>query len=354
MKPGRGSPSKLVRTPKRAPSPKAREHSSRRSYPAAASVAVTANLIATIQRRLLETISSAEERRRSPAGVADMFVRLFRKLTKVGGIAVYLRDEQTGEMRGLAEAGGAQGPLAEQWTSVLERIERGARVATSDPVLVYPLKPIGRLDGLLVVQRSRPFPFQDRTIVNLLDAVTPWLAVALDHARLAQKYAQKIVRIQCLEEVSDVLNSTLDGEEKLRRALEISLRLVDAEAGVLFLLQADGRTLTACVAAGDKASAIKDVQSRVAESVMRTGKSVLIVDAGRERELNELTGWESLLPVRTLASVLVRIGTTSLGVLEVVNKRGGRPFSNWDLLELASLSNQLALALDHARLNRRP
>jgi hypothetical protein len=340
MKPGRGSPSKLVRTPKRAPSPKAMEHSSRRSYPAAASVAVTANLIATIQRRLLETISSAEERRRSPAGVADMFVRLFRKLTKVGGIAVYLRDEQTGEMRGLAEAGGAQGPLAEQWTSVLERIERGARVATSDPVLVYPLKPIGRLDGLLVVQRSRPFPFQDRTIVNLLDAVTPWLAVALDHARLAQKYAQKIVRIQCLEEVSDVLNSTLDGDEKLRRALEISLRLVDAEAGVLFLLQADGRTLTACDAAGDKAT--------------RTGKSVLIVDAGRERGLNELTGWESLLPVRTLASVLVRIGTTSLGVLEVVNKRGGRPFSNWDLLELASLSNQLALALDHARLSRRP
>ncbi len=353
MKPGRGSPSKPVRTRKRAPSPKVREHSSRRSHPAAASVAVSAKLIATIQRRLLETISSADERRHSPAGIANMFVRLFRKLTKVGGIAVYLRDEQTGEMRGLAEAGGAQGSLAEPWTSVLERIERGARVATSDPVLVYPLKPIGRLDGLLVVQRSRP-PYQDRTIVNLLDAITPWLAVALDHARLAQKYAQKIVRIQCLEEVSDVLNSTLDGAEKLRRVVEISLRLVDAEAGVLFLLQADGRALTACVAAGDKASAIKDVRSRVAESVMRTGKSVLIVDAGRERELNELTGWESLLPVRTLASVLVRIGTTSLGVLEVVNKRGGRPFSNWDLLELASLSNQLAIALDHARLSRCP
>lgn len=327
---------------------KRRSRQARRS----AALAVSATLIATVQRRLLETISSAEERHRSPAGVADMFVRLFHKLTKVGGIAVYLRDEQTREMRGLAQAGGPQGPLAEQWNSVLERIERGGRVVTSDPLLVYPMKPIGRLDGLLVVQNGRPGKLSDRVIVGLLDAVSPWLAVALDHARLAQKYAQKIIRIQCLEEVSDLLNSILDRDEKLRRALEASLRLVDGEAGALFLREGAGLTFTAAVVAGDKSSAAKGIRSSLAEAVMRDGKSVLVKDARQDPRVGESNGWGMLFPVRTAVSVLIRVGTRSLGVLEVVNKRGDRPFSNWDLLELSSLSNQLALALDHARLSR--
>ncbi|GIW54945.1 MAG: hypothetical protein KatS3mg082_1349 [Nitrospiraceae bacterium] len=257
--------------------------------------AVSADLVATVQRRLLETISSAEERRRSPAGVADMFGRLFRKLTKVGGIAVYLRDEQTREMRGLAEAGGPQGPLAEQWKGVLERIERGGRVVTSNPLLVYPMKQIGRLDGLLVVQNGQPGKLSDRAIVGLLDAVSPWLAVALDHARLAQKYAQKVIRIQCLEEVSDLLNSILDRDEKLRRALETSLRLVDGEAGALFLAESAGHRLTAAVVAGDQASAAKGIRSGIAESVMRDGKSMLVKDARLDPRVGESNGWGGAL-----------------------------------------------------------
>jgi len=38
-----------------------------------------------------------------------------------------------------------------------------------------------------------------------------------------------------------------------------------------------------------------------------------------------------------------------VGVLEVVNRRSGKPFSNWDVLELASLSNQFGLAIDNLR-----
>lgn len=39
--------------------------------------------------------------------------------------------------------------------------------------------------------------------------------------------------LQCLEEVSDVLDSTRDGGETLRRAVETALRLVDEEAGAV-------------------------------------------------------------------------------------------------------------------------
>ena len=38
-----------------------------------------------------------------------------------------------------------------------------------------------------------------------------------------------------------------------------------------------------------------------------------------------------------------------MGVLEVVNRRSGKPFSNWDVLEGASLSNQFGLAIESFR-----
>ena len=51
----------------------------------------------------------------------------------------------------------------------------------------------------------------------------------------------------------------------------------------------------------------------------------------------------------SLVSVPVRMGTQAVGVLEVVNRRSGKSFSNWDVLELASLSNQFGLAIDNLR-----
>ena len=50
-----------------------------------------------------------------------------------------------------------------------------------------------------------------------------------------------------------------------------------------------------------------------------------------------------------VVSVPVRAGIHGAGVLEVVNRRSGKPFSNWDVLELASLSNQFGLAIENFR-----
>ena len=58
-------------------------------------------------------------------------------------------------------------------------------------------------------------------------------------------------------------------------------------------------------------------------------------------------GWQTALPVASLVSVPVRAGVLAVGVLEVVNRRSGKPFSNWDVLELASLSNQFGLAIEN-------
>ncbi len=304
-------------------------------------------LIRSLQRGLFETLSGSEGEGRSPISVSAAFVQSFQQLTKVRAIAVYARDEQTREMTCLAEAGSSDASVAGKWREGLARAEQNSQVSSGDLYGVR-LHRIGRMDGVAMFLTGKSQRLPSRKLLAVLEAVEPWLAVLLDHARLTVKYAAKILRIQHMEQVSDLLNSSLAEEEKLRRALDAAVRLVEAEAGALFLSAGDG-ALTLCTVAGERAAGLSALHSPIATGVHRTGQAVLITRGEQDTRLVAGQGWQAALPVASLVSVPVRMGTQAVGVLEVVNRRSGKPFSNWDVLELASLSNQFGLAIDNLR-----
>ncbi len=304
-------------------------------------------LLRTLQQGLFNTLSSAEGEGRSPIGVAAAFVQLFVQLTKVQSVALYLRDEQTREMACLAEAGGSDPSVTELWQEGLKKAEQHAQIVSGELYGVR-LHRINRLDGVAMFRIGKSQRLPSRKLLSLLTAVEPWLAVLLDHARLTVKYAAKILRIQHLEQVSDILNSSLAEEEKLRRALDAAVRLVEAEAGALFLASPEG-TLSLSAIGGERVAGLSALTSNIAAGVHRTGQAVLITQGRQDPRLVSGQGWQAALSVASLVSVPVRMGARAVGVLEVVNRRSGKPFSNWDVLELASLSNQFGLAIDNLR-----
>lgn len=345
----RRPPTKATRktnTTKRSAAPSA----GRKARPSRSSKSSSESWIRTLHQRLLETVSSSEEESRSPIAVAAMFVQQFWQLTNVNAIAIYVRDEQTKEMTCLAEAGGGDAPGAKEWQSVLARAEREGR-ASSGALQAFTLHRVGRLEGLILIHTGSTAGKDRRRILDTLAAVQPWLAVALDHARLTRKYAAKILRIQHLEQVSDVLNSSLTEDDKLRRAVDSAVRLLEAEVGALFLA-GQHAALQLRAVAGDRAESIKGLDSPIAAGVAKSGQAVLVKDGTQDARLAANEGWQGTMPVRTLVSVPVRAGQEMVGVVEVVNKRTGKPFSNWDLLELSSLSNQFGLAIDNLRLKK--
>ena len=304
-------------------------------------------LLRTLQQGLFNTLSSAEGEGRSPIGVAAVFVQLFLQVTKVQAVALYVRDEQTREMACLAEAGSSDPSVTELWQEGLKKTEETSQIVSGELHAVR-LHRINRLDGVAMFRTGKSQRLPSRKLLSLLTAVEPWLAILLDHARLTVKYAAKILRIQHMEQVSDILNSSLAEGEKLRRALDAAVRLVEAEAGALFLVAADG-TLTLSAIGGERASGLTALQSTIAAGVYRTGQAVLITQGRQDARLVAGHGWQAALSVASLVSVPVRMGARAVGVLEVVNRRSGKPFSNWDVLELASLSNQFGLAIDNLR-----
>ncbi|MBI4402103.1 MAG: GAF domain-containing protein, partial [Nitrospirae bacterium] len=309
-----------------------------------------------LQLHLLEMITASADSGRTPEDVAQICLRVFLELTEARGAAVYLQDEQTREMRCLAVSGDPVGQASGDWDQIVTRVVQSGRLVATADIHACPLKRGKVVEGVLVAEGLSDKKRDAGGVMGLLDFVAARLAVGLDHSRLAQKYAQKIMRIQQLEEVSEVLNASLDAQETLRRAIEGAVRLVDAEAGSLLLLNEQNNDLAFEAAVGEKSALLKEVRLKgghgVAGLVARTGKPLIVNDAQHDprvaRDVDQLTGFST----RNILSVPVRTRNKTLGVLEAVNKRGGRPFSNWDLVEFASLSNQVAIALENARLFR--
>lgn len=309
-----------------------------------------------VQQQLLETITSAVTNGRTPEEVAEACLRVFIELTEAQGAAVYLLDELTKAMRCVAVRGQEESRPPDEWDRVIARVVRDSRLVTVGDLMAYPLKRGRRLEGVLLVQGLPSKKQAGEGVGGLLDFVASKLAVGLDHSRLAQKYAQKIVRIKQLEEISEILNSSLGEREILERAIEAAAGLVEAEAGALLLL--DGRTggLIFEMAVGVKAAPLQGLRLKpgegVAGLVAQTGEPLIVNEAQRDPRvataMDRLTGFTT----KSLLAVPVRARNKTLGVLEAVNKRGGKPFSNWDLLEFASLANQVAITLENSRLSR--
>ena len=296
------------------------------------------------------------EKGHSPEEMAGVCLRVFLELMEARAAAVYLRDEDSREMHCLAVAGDTDGGPSPAWDQIIARVVRDGRMVTADDLVAFPLNYGRTIEGVLIVQGLPEEKRENGGVVNLLDFVVPRLAVGLDHSRLAQKYAQKILRIQQIEKVSDILNSSLEKRDVLQRAIEVATKLVDAEAGSLLLMDEQKGELFLDVAVGEKAERLREIRLKlgvgVAGLVAQTGKPLIVNDAQHDprvaREVDQRTDFTT----RSLLSVPLRVRNKTLGVLEAVNKRGGKPFGNWDLMEFVSVSNQVAIALENSQLFR--
>ncbi len=306
------------------------------------------------QRDLLEIIAQSVNSGRAPEEMAKAFLRLLLELTGARHAAVYLQDEQTKEMQCVATGGRVNDRVSLQWVVLVAQMVQEGHTLSSGDLLACPLKRGKRVEGALVLEGVPPEKRGQAAVVELLECAAPRLAMGLDHARLARKYVQKIVRIQHLEEVSRILNSSLDARAILQQAVEAALRLVEAEAGLLSL--ADERTGALHVAVEVGLSglcgpppSVRPPDCYTAE-VARTGAPVMVREAERDPRIDRAVDRARGVPTRSLLAVPVRSRDRTLGVLEAVNKKDGRPFSNWDLTEFACLANQVAIALDNSRL----
>ncbi|MBI3006688.1 MAG: GAF domain-containing protein [candidate division NC10 bacterium] len=217
-------------------------------------------------------------------------------------------------------------------------------------LLVVPLTIRGEVRGALGVAKREAGTLGPEE-VRLLTAVAGPLAVAIQNARLLKEALRASRDVAHLLEVSREINSNLEVTAVLRRIVVRAVELVEAEQGLLGLLEEgviqfrerwDGeawRPVELTFGPGEG----------IAGWILETRRPYLSNTVAEDpRALQEVV---QALGVRAVLAqpILSRAGEI-VGILEVHNKRGGEPFASPDGQLMSLLANQAAIAIENARL----
>ena len=163
-----------------------------------------------------------------------------------------------------------------------------------------------------------------------------------------------VQKFNTLIEINTLINSNYtDVRSLLTQILESATRLCEGEASSLLLLNKAEQKLYFEIALGAKGAAVKKYSLNLGEGiagwVAQHNKSIIVNDVENDsRHLAEIS--RSIgYPAKTMLAVPMRIKDECVGVIELINKKNGRYFSEDDLEWLEIFANQAAIAIQNAR-----
>ncbi|MDI6729222.1 MAG: GAF domain-containing protein, partial [Thermodesulfovibrionales bacterium] len=165
--------------------------------------------------------------------------------------------------------------------------------------------------------------------------------------------SERIKQLNTLIELSALINSSLDIAEIRKKAIEAATELVNAEAGSLLFLDEKTGDLYFDVAIGEKGEKVKTIRLKkgqgIAGWVTEHDEPVIINDAQNDPRFFKGADEKSGFVTKSMICVPVKTRDKIVGVLQAVNKKS-TSFDNDDLDLLKGLSNQVAIAIENARL----
>ena len=155
-------------------------------------------------------------------------------------------------------------------------------------------------------------------------------------------------------ETSKLLNSTLNLDELLDLALDLSARIMEAQASSLLLVDEKSGSLKLHVSPEERAQGKRELEIKMGEGIAGwVAEHIQPVLSNRVKddprycaELEERIGFS----IKSLICIpLLRRGRL-IGVVTALNKMNGKEFDQADLETFSSLADQIAIALDNAYL----
>jgi len=190
-----------------------------------------------------------------------------------------------------------------------------------------------------------------------------WLAASAAAAALcaaggawiaARFYRLGSRRDRTLFDISMQLNSTLNRREQMTLIMERAKTVLPVEAASVLLIDPVTRELFFEIALGDKENEVREIRlpegEGIAGQVALTGRSEIVNDAGSDPRWSQRVSDSTGVRTRNLLTVPIRSRGKIEGVLQVMNKKRGKPFTNKDRLLLEQVALPMAVALENARL----
>lgn len=165
---------------------------------------------------------------------------------------------------------------------------------------------------------------------------------------------RELVQHRIMLEVSMQINSSIKKKELLKNIMSTTAKVLNAEGSSIILVDREKEELYFEVAFGEKGNEVQEVRLKMGEGiagwVAQTGESVKIDDASRDPRWSSKVASKVKVQTRNLLCVPVHSHGEILGVLQVLNRKGGKPFGKRDLKLLEAIATPAAIALENAHL----
>jgi sigma-B regulation protein RsbU (phosphoserine phosphatase) len=231
-----------------------------------------------------------------------------------------------------------------------------AGVASTGRAVAVPMLAQDGLVGVLEVTRPGGPPFGDAEI-ELLECLAAQSVVALQAAQQVAIERWRVEQLSLVGRVSAQIADVVDLDELSRRVTELVLDTFSYYYVALFILEPDGEVLRLWASARQSGHARyepgelsppPEVQlgQGIIGQVAQTGAEILANDVGQEARYRYV---DALPETRAEVALPLQIGGRVLGVLDVQSDQADA-FDETDLLVLRALADQIAIAVEDARL----
>jgi len=213
-------------------------------------------------------------------------------------------------------------------------------------MLVVPIRLSGRILGVALNYTLGEKYALTQDEVDLASGVAGSVALAVENARLYGETRQRLAESQGVQRVT----TSLLRKHTLKEVLEIicneALNLTDATGSAVLLMEGND-TLQITSAVGEILSAMDKlpVQGSLAGRAVLSGEPTLFNDVARMNlEYLRDRGIQSLL------AAPLKVESTTLGVLDVINKVGG--FTREDVRIISLFADQAAIVIEQTQLHQ--
>src|SRR5512136_655073 len=147
-------------------------------------------------------------------------------------------------------------------------------------------------------------------------------------------------------------SSYTDRTALLTRIIESAAELTEGEASSLMLVNPENGKLYFEIALGPKGPSVKRFSLNLGEGiagwVAEKNTALIVNDAAADPRFRRDIAEQIDYPASSILAVPMRLKDRCVGVIEILNKKGGRTFTEEDLEWLEVFSTQAAIAIQNA------
>jgi sigma-B regulation protein RsbU (phosphoserine phosphatase) len=226
--------------------------------------------------------------------------------------------------------------------------------------ILQPLKSANKKTVLLGMSDTS-VNFEDRTLQNSFKLLTNSFEQVLQNEFLQNSLQRSNVQTQkmitelgALHEISRMFESSQNIDALLKYVLEKCMDLMNAEAASSMMIVEGTDELEFKTVLGPKSEGVKPFRLKLGHGlsgwVAQNNEPVLIPDAYKDPRFDPSFDKRSGFRTRSMLCVPLTYKSKPIGVLTILNRLDGNPFTESDKNLLTTFASQAALAIENAQL----